>query len=304
MRERFMNSISNLTIEGNAGATGGGTPAPSAPAVQDGSATMDQDALVNLFHHDPLSDTPASGPGEGTPPSQQPAGTTQSAAPGTSQPPQATQPTGDATAIELAALRQRYDALEQRVGQAQPPQQSQVQQPQQQEQIPDYNFTIPPQITEALAHENPVIRGQALGAVIKATAQTVHRAVVAQVTQEIAKLRESVPQLAHGVVHSTQIQRTVYDDFYGKYPEYNNPAIYSVVANTLQTILREKPQYQAGGWTPQLRDEVAARLKTLIQVVQPQAQPGGTPPVVIGSGARPAAERLNGQDRQLADLFG
>lgn len=174
--------------------------------------------------------------------------------------------------------------------------------------IPDYRFTMPPQILDALAHEDQNVRGQALSAVVSGALRVLHQNVAKMVADRFAALEGAIPQQFSQMSAQQTESKRVFDDFYGKYPEFNTPAFYQVAAIQLSQLYNEQPDLFVGGqWNEKIRDVLGGRMRALFKLSEKPAAktPAAAPPQfsTSGSGARPEAPVLNGQDKFLAELF-
>lgn len=277
-----------------------------------GDVQLSEEAITNLLHHDPLSDTPVTMP-EATPtpapsaapqPGQQPG--QQPPQPG-AQPIPGQQPQG---ASEIDQLRNTVADLQRQLASrpqptGQPPQQQQPPQ----WAPPAYNVNLPPQLAAALFGEDPNARIQALQALLTAHAQTVHRMVREEYMGEFDNRFNSLPQQFHGMQQARDVARSVFEDFYGTYTQFNKPELYPVVAGVSRRLQAEQPGLFLGGWNARARDAVAQEVAKLLQwqlgeQPAPQVPPsGGKPPRTMPTGARPSAAVPQGQQKHIADMF-
>lgn len=332
----FLDPMSTILLRAPDG-EGGGSPAAAAPAPAPAAApapasdpapaaAAEPPATVRtnigeigadiqaLFDYDPFSGEPAAAPAQPLPaapaqPQAEPAAQ-QPAAPQVPDPaatpaqPAAGPTQPDALAViaqVLASQQQQLQQTQQTQQQAQQPQQPDVEIPQH-----GYQFNIPEPLINALASENPVERSQAVQAVMMTTARTVHQEVVRSLRAEMAR---AVPNLIQGQIQEHQRRQAVFNDFYGKYPQFSDPRLRPVVVQTAQQIATARG-FQ--GWSPELRDAVGAHLTQLFAAVggQPMA-PAAAPaaalpaaPVIVPSAARPAGSApVNHVEQEVRELL-
>lgn len=174
--------------------------------------------------------------------------------------------------------------------------------------VPDYGFTIPPQLMQLLDSEDAGQRAQGLQYFAQGVAQTVHRTLMAEVKSELGKQAESVPRtIASAIDQRTQAQE-IFRDFYGTYPELNNPALYSLV----QSVATQVMQTKRGPWGPQIRDEVGKAVYGVLGRAMPTKANGAGKrkvPATVGRGGggavRAPADGGNNSAKDIdSTLFG
>jgi len=158
------------------------------------------------------------------------------------------------------------------------------QQPQQptQPQVPAYSYEINDQMLRAVTSEDMRERAQALTAFAVNLSQTVHQRAVEQVRTEIAQV---LPNYIQSIAVQEYQRREIARDFYSTYPELDRQEITPVVAQVAQQVMQET---KANGWTPKVRDAVAARVKTMLGAVANPVQQRPAPPM-----AAPTAQPIN-----------
>jgi len=206
---------------------------------------------------------------------------------------------------ELAQLRQQLQANQ---GQ-QPAQNGQNGEGSGEPPLPDYNFTIPPQLLEMLDSEDPTQRQQGVAALAQGTAQEVHRAI----RQEMTQVFGGVPQMVQAIVGQMLEARQMFDDFYGTYQAFNKPELRPVIVQVAER-LQAQPQWQGVGWTSDFRDAVAKEAAQVlgISLAAPGAAPAAAasvaspPPSSVGGAGRPAVapQTVNGLPVEVASVFG
>jgi len=187
--------------------------------------------------------------------------------------------------------------------------------------LPTYQFPIPAEFMESWRSEDPVVQQQALQQLISSIGRTVHRNVRAEYA-------ERVPEMVRGQVQTqtqtAQASNTIAGDFYGTYPQMNQPTVRPMVQEATREILAETRQTN---WNPTMRDAIARRVMSKVQsisalatgqvapgqvptpsnppVVQPAAalQPGmPVAPGIIQPGASPGAPPTGSIASQVRDM--
>ena len=154
--------------------------------------------------------------------------------------------------------------------------------------VPDYNFEVPDQLVSMLASEDAGERKQAIAALVRGTAQTVHQ----QMLEVVKHVQESVPNTIQQHVQQQQVQQQVNTEFYGKYPQLNNPNLRPVVAKVAQGLMQQ--QLAVGiqpSWSPQFMEQVGGEVLKLLNMQQqapaatpaPAVQPATTPAMFGGN---------------------
>lgn len=207
---------------------------------------------------------------------------------------------------ELRALRAEFDAYKRGVEsfQRQPAQPTeQPKQTNEPDPLPEYNFNIPQPLLDGLRSEDPAENMQAVQALVKGVAQTVHRTV----RLELQSLRESMtsglPQMVSSHIEQYNTGRQVYQDFYGTYPQYDKPELRPTVLAIAQEILQDRAARGLPvAWNADLKKQVGDRMATLFGQQNPIP---AKPPASITPGSRPGVSSGDAQARDIADtLFG
>ncbi|MGI9610005.1 MAG: hypothetical protein ACR2NL_06895 [Acidimicrobiia bacterium] len=298
------------------------TPEPQSdfnPATVDGAETLDSQQLQQVLNYDPFDDIQAAVDGDPTPPQQPPVEQPPQAPPVETPPVQQVQQPQDPTqpqqppvqqppveSPELTLMRQSLEQSNQLVAQLQSQMASMQQQQQQpapqqpgilpQQQQPqadplqgNYRFQMPAELVNGLASEDANIRSQALTFLVENTGKQIHQQVLSSVQQMI-------PQQVAPIVqqHQAQAQHdtTVYNDFYGTYPNLNQPQYRPIVREAADAVLARYPNVP---WSDQLKaaigQEAVQRINNLATGMQqpyaqpvppqqmPPVQPGGAPGV-------------------------
>lgn len=190
------------------------------------------------------------------------------------------------------------------------------QQPNQQQQAPanadgnndaemSYQFNIPPQLMRMMDSEDPAERQQGITHFANGVANEVHKNIMGQMQQAFTGY---VPQLVQQMLQTTTVQKQVFDDFYGKYPELNRPELYPMVQNVGQAVMQETGLKQ---WSPQLRDAIAKRMQAILnggampttQAPAPQPTAPQQQPFMAGTTSRPAPAPRTAED-EIAETLG
>lgn len=206
---------------------------------------------------------------------------TAEAKPGEQQAPPATPPKPDATAESMAALaatQERIAAMinagEKKGGDNKSP-------------APKFNLKTPPQLVAAMGSEDPNERAVAIDSLVNGIANTVWNNML----EEMGSRFKGIPQMIQRHIDSGTQQKTMMDDYYGKYPTHKD--LGPMVAATAQKIAQEKG-YKA--WTPAFRDEVGAAVDAIIKSFgggkEPplKKEPPKKTPFVANGGTRGGAE--------------
>lgn len=263
----------------SAPASSAASPAPSAPAAPaaappaSGNAPADGETLRAALMYDPFAE-PTPPKGVGNDPAQPP--TALPAAPPAA-PPVAPVVAPPAPPDHLSVIAQGVQHLLQTQQQSPPQGQQPSADPMADIDVPGYNFTIPDGMVAALAHEDPAVRKQGIGALIQGTAQNIHRVVFHAARQHIER---EVPRMVAHAIQQDREQRVIFDDFYGTHKELNNPALHPLVVNVASQMMRQQGFM---GWTPQFRDAVAMQVKGILMASTGASVPGPAPMLPAGS---------------------
>lgn len=189
---------------------------------------------------------------------------------------------------EVQALQAKVDALQALVASGVNPAQAQPQAVDDPfKDVPAYPLQVPDDLFNAMNAEDLGTRRQALNALLSVQARVVHAMVVRDMSQRFAR---DLPQQIETVMGARLEQKQVFDDFYTRHADLNNPALYPVVTQVAAQIMK---QTGATKYSPQLGDQIAAATKQLIaqfNVQRPQPQPQPTP-TAIPAGVRPQPQR-------------
>lgn len=296
-----------MAQENQANQPAGGTPDAGAGTTPAEAPGVD---LKTILDYDPFeakpgienSQEPAAGTEVVTPPTQ----------PGTP-PPQEQTPQAP-TLEQFQELQARIAAMEAaRHQQQQAPQGQQQTQPQgqpgqqgQQGQTGTqpqrrYGFQVQQQIFDGLNAEDPNVRNGSLVTLMNGMSEVIHDTVLKEVQGMLEQMAQHVPQQIQQTTQAQAEQKKVFDDFYGTYPELNNPTLHTLVGQIAGQIGAKKP----GGWTPALRDEIGREVYRILKWPIPgQRQNVPKPPAQSSSTARPGAPApMNDQVADMIDLL-
>lgn len=207
-------------------------------------------------------------------------------------------------------------------------QQAQPQQPQQEPTVkPVYSVQLPDQIFAALDSDDPGTRRSAMNEVFNGFANMVHVGMQNYIHQVVVPhVRQEMSQTYTQMTTARQTEQ----DFYGTYPQLDNPVIRNVVqqvAIDYATELNKTGQFK--GPTKEFNTSLAQRVQTLLSSVTgapPQQQAPQTPsptgqtpqtvlpstqgvsvqqrpPFFTANGARPPVA-LNDQSAEIMDTLG
>jgi len=152
--------------------------------------------------------------------------------------------------------------------------------------IPAYNFNIPDKLVEALTSTEVPVFKQGVIALIQGMAGAVHAQMINHVSEMFEPKFRSIPEQIMQTLQAQAQNNAVADDFYGKYKELNHPQLHGIVLQTATAIAKEK---NLTGWSEELRDETAKRVKDIIAVATGgagAAKPKAPATLPNGSGAR------------------
>ena len=155
--------------------------------------------------------------------------------------------------------------------------------------VPDYTVNLPDDLMDGLASEDAAVRKANMNALIKGTAQVIHRTVMQHVEQRINQV---VPAMVTGQAHEISEQERIHKSFYGKYPH-----LVGAQAIVGQEAVALAAETGAGVWDDAFRDAVHARVMQVLQgtrVAAPAAEPAVAPVAAAGNGAKPPATRRSG----------
>lgn len=178
--------------------------------------------------------------------------------------------------------------------------------------IPAYAFNLPKEIEDAWNSEDPATRMGALRAVLSASLQTAHRQLRNEYRQFVERQSEQMVGSLTQRNAAAERNKSIFNDFYGKFPTLNQPELRSLVATVTQQVEAETG---AKAWSPELRDKIGERVFSVLKRVapgtsgsEPPKSTTSAPPKMRGATARPAgvvpaAGDEDPQTRALADIL-
>lgn len=268
--------------------------------------------IVSIFQYDPFAPSePSEEAPEPEPEGEQEEGTegTEEAASdegGEEEVPEPSKPEGQSEQPQQPPQNQQLETILSRLSQQLD--QGSQQQPEKQEQkepeVPAYDFNIPDEIVQGMASEDPGERKKALAAYTKGVAQAIHKTMRSEVQEEFQR----VPNMIQSHTQQTQRAQTIFQDFYGQYPELNRPELRSLITNQAQAMMQENPNMQ---WSPQVRDEIARRVRGVLQSFaggeqtqqQPKPKTSKKPKQPANlSGTSPSRKAPAQRDAQVAEI--
>lgn len=177
-------------------------------------------------------------------------------------------------------------------------------QPRPEDQLPQYEFSMPPEMIALFNSENPEDRVRALLQMATGVAQSVHRRTREEFGGRLNERLQASEMQFNTRMQQIQTAQRIYNDFYGTYPQLQRSEIIPVVQQVTNSVTAE----MGNNWSPQVRDEIARRVFAVLTSVQvpgaeqgsgaqqpprlavvpPTAQPTvpPRPPAMRGTGAR------------------
>jgi hypothetical protein len=163
---------------------------------------------------------------------------------------------------------------------------------------------IPQQITAGLTSENPVERQQALSQTLGMAMHITHRLAAKQAVEQLrTEFSQILPQFVGEQLRNYTQMQTVFNDFYGKYPQLSHPSIRQIVQKEAVNLAQQRG---VNAWTEQFRDQLAEHVIGMLRGVIPQnVQPSMPATPTVGTSARPAMPvGPRTQQDMMAELFG
>ena len=166
----------------------------------------------------------------------------------------------------------------------QAPQQAPAQGPTQADR--KFALQVPDQMVDALRSEDPRLVKSAVEAMVNGAAEMAYRTALTEATEQMRTIASEIYSQQQGTVSQ---QQQIFNDFYGAYPELNNPDLRIIVRAVGEQVAKE---LGTSTWGPKLRDLIGTRVRQLLgnrveQGQQPQAQPQVQPQTP------PAAQKKN-----------
>lgn len=164
-------------------------------------------------------------------------------------------------------------------------------------QVPSYDYNVPDQLVEMMGSEDPAERKQAMSYLVKGVAQGIHQQIMSTVGSQFQNLQQNIPQTVQQMQQTQAIQQQVATDFYGKYPELNDPNVIPIVQNVAKQVLATHGGDQ---WSPEVRDQIGNQVKQILGKFAGN-QSAGTPP---RKPANPPATFQNGGASSRSSVTG
>lgn len=273
----------------------GGAPAPApsgapSPAAEPSAPSAGAPSTSDILNFDPFG--PNTDQGQPSEPASPEAGAAPQSAP--------QQPSAPSPAPQDQDLRAQISRLEGMITAMQQPQAAAPQQPQAAEpRAPRYNARIPEQIMTMMSSEDPMQRAQGVTHLVNGIGEMVHDTVMREVSTLLQNFQQEVPRLAQATVQDQAAQAATFQDFYGKWPELNNPVFYPMVLEVAGRIAKEKG---ATAWSAELRDAIGQEVYKLLKWQVPQGAKPKAPAVTPGGSARPTSANSGADPQQAAML--
>jgi hypothetical protein len=164
--------------------------------------------------------------------------------------------------------------------------------------LPQYQFQIPQEVMEKMGSDDPNQIRAGLSEFATGVASVAHYNVAMQFEERIAELEKQLleksvqqfRQTTQAEEAAKQTQKTVFDDFYGKYPELNKPGLQEFVQMQAQQLAK---QYGVTGWSEQFRDTLGAHCKKLLGLGSGQGPSPDAGQGTKNGGQKPAGTRFN-----------
>lgn len=131
----------------------------------------------------------------------------------------------------------------------------------------DYTFNISPKLYNGLFNPDASEeeRVMALQGFASGIATTVHNNIVNSLGNWTREQVQSIPGVIKYMMASREqaqnSAKSIRDDFYGSFPELNKPELAPLVRATIQSIQKET---KATTWTPQIKNLVGSRVKSVL----------------------------------------
>lgn len=170
------------------------------------------------------------------------------------------------------------------------------------QKVPEYNFTVPDKLIEALTSTEVPTFKKGVEALIQGMAAAVHYQMAAHMKAMYEPKFDGIPQQVMQMLAHQGESKRIETDFYGTYKELDHPQLRPMVQATAEKIAKEKG---IKSWTPELKEETAKQVKALILSItgQPVQKPQAPKMVTNGSGARPAVGKKSEAD-DIAETLG
>lgn len=123
--------------------------------------------------------------------------------------------------------------------------------------IPSYAFDIPDPLIEALTSQEVPTFKKGVQALAQGIAGAIHAQMAAHMSQTFDPRFNALPVIINQVIQATQKAKTISDDFYGKYPQFNHPQLKSIIKTTGEAVAKKLGKTE---WDEELRDKIAEEM--------------------------------------------
>lgn len=286
------------------------TPSTEAPASFENTANADTNSVLDVLHFDPFkkdSEIPA---GDKTPADTGKEGTSGAGnekvtppaktAPETKTPAPATTPAPE-TENHWQSIAENYKNQLEAATKTTAPAKEDSTKP----ALPKYDFNIPDALIEVLTTETDKGKfKEGVAALASGIANAIQATMLPYIEAQFNPRFDSIPQMLQAHIQGQEKAKTVRQDFYGTYPELDQPALYGFIRQIGDATAKE---LKITEWNQTLRDETAKRVKAIIAQatgVKTPAKPAVTPPRMIGGNSARTAP-ANDDAGDIADtIFG
>lgn len=169
--------------------------------------------------------------------------------------------------------------------------------------LPAYDFEIPDQLVEALTTSDVKVFKQGVTALAKGLAIAIHGQMQKQFESVYNQRFDSLPAQVMQTIQAASQKQAVFQDFYGKNPELNKPALYPIVTKVAEEAAK---RLKKTAWDDELRDVVAKDVKALLGAVSGNSAPAATPApaqMLSSQGARVGASSGSKLEQEIASIM-
>ena len=171
--------------------------------------------------------------------------------------------------------------------------------------IPNYAFNVPDKLVEVFTStEDPKEFKQALEAYAQGIAGAIHQQMAAQMESMYKPQFDNLPAMVQQTIAAQKQHTEVRADFYGKFPELDQPALHGVVENVAKQLA---VKHKIKQWSPEFRDKVGKAVRDTIAVANAHQNGNANPkpPVMLKKGGRPAVQQEDSEVQDISEtLFG
>lgn len=177
--------------------------------------------------------------------------------------------------------------------------------PKSEEEQPKYTPAIPDELFQAIEHDDPATRRQALSIMIGGAMNRVYSDVRKEMQAAFADMRNQMPNVVQSVQQNATSLKKMHDDFYEENPNFGaTPERKQLVAMVgIQLAQGLGKEYK--GFTPEFQKKLAETLQSMTGLpagkvaAAKKEEPKPVPPKKFQSGGPPA--RVNGGAPSLGD---